>query len=77
MFVFVPDACRQMHVSFLHLLEKHSALQLPCYLFSSLVEAFLEYRRIRCKKYLTGYRTTNTVPLIAVIKGYFSGLFFY
>ena len=49
-FVFVPDACRKMCVSFLHLLAKHRALQLPCYLFSSLVETSLEYRRICSKK---------------------------
>ena len=43
MFVFVPDPCMQICVSFLHLLVKHSALQLPCYLFSFLVETFLKY----------------------------------
>ena len=77
MFVFVPDACRQMCVSFLHLLVKHSVLHLPCYLFSSLVETFLEYRRIRSKKFFTDYRTANAVQLIVAIKGGFSSLFFY
>ena len=58
MIAFVPDACRQMCVSFLHFLVKHSALQLPCYLLSSLVETFLEYRRIWSKKIF--YRLSNS-----------------
>ena len=57
MFVFVPDACRQMNVSFLNLFVKHRALQLPRYLFSSLVETFLEYRIIYSKKIF--YRLSN------------------
>ena len=31
-FVFIADTCKQMCVSILHLLIKHSALQLSCYL---------------------------------------------
>ena len=58
MFVFVPNACRQMCVSFLHLLVKHSPLQLPCCLFSSPVETFLEYRRICSKRIF--YRLSNS-----------------
>ena len=77
MFVFIPDACRQMCVSFLNLLVKHRALQLPCYLFSSLVEKFLGYRRICSKKYFTDYRTAIAIQLIVAIKRDFSGLFFY
>ena len=50
MFVFVSDVCRQMCISFLHLLVRHSALQLACYLFSSLVESVLEYRGSQSKK---------------------------
>ena len=74
-FVFVPDTCKQMSVSFLHLLVKHSALQLPCYLFSSLVETFPEYRKSWSKKmYLTDYRATNSIQLIVAIKRNFSGL---
>ena len=69
-FFFVPDVCRQMCVSFVHLLVKHSALQLPCYL------------EFVAKQYCTDHRTANAVQLItiqlnAVIKGNFSGLFFY
>ena len=43
MFVFVPDTFKQMRVSFLHLLVKYNALQLPLYLFSFLVETVPEY----------------------------------
>ena len=43
MFVFVPDTFKQMLVSFLHFLVKYSALQLPRYLFSSVIGNFPEY----------------------------------
>ena len=65
MFIVVPYACG------------HSTWQLSCYLFSSLVETFLEYRRIRSKKYSTDYRTANSIQLIVAIKGDFSSLFIY
>ena len=59
MFVFVPNTCKPMRVSFVHLLVKHSALQLPCYLeFGS-------------KQYCADHRTANAIQLIAVIKGNF------
>ena len=57
MFVFVADTRKPMCVSFVHLLVKHSALQLPCYL------------ELAAKQYCTDHGTANAVQLIAVIKG--------
>ena len=65
MFVFVADACNPMWVSFVHLLVKHSAFQLPYYL------EFAE------KHYCTDHRRANAIQLIAVVKENFSGLSFY
>ena len=58
MFAFVSDVCRQVCVSFLHLLVTHSAFQLTFYLFSSLVKSDLEYRGIQSKKIF--YRLSNS-----------------
>ena len=76
-FVFVPDACRQMCVSFLHLLVKHSALQSPCYLFFLSLRLLWNITEFVAKKYFTDYRTANAVQLIVAIKVDFSGQFFY
>ena len=65
MFAFDADTCKPMCVSFVHLLVKHSALQLSYYL------------EFAGKQYCTDHRTANAIQLIIVIKGYFSGLFFY
>ena len=65
MFVFVADTSKPMRVSFVHLLVKHSTLQVPCYL------------EFAAKQYCADHRTANVIQLIAVIKGHFSGLFFY
>ena len=77
MFIFVPDACRQIFVSFLHFLVKHSALQLPCYLFSSLWRLFWNIGEFVGKKYFTDHGTANAIQLIVAIKGGFSSQFFY
>ena len=63
--VFAADTCNPMWVSFVHLLVKDSALQLPCYL------------EFAAKQYCADHRTANAIQLIAAIKGNFSGLFFY
>ena len=55
----------------------HNTLQLFCYLFSSLVKTFPEYRGIRCKKYFTDHRLATTIQLVVDIRGDFSGLFFF
>ena len=65
MFVFVADTCKPMCVSLVHLLVKHSALQLPCYL------------EFAAKQYCADHRTANAIQLIATIKENFSDLFFY
>ena len=65
MFAFDADTCKPMCVSFVHLLVKHSALQLSYYL------------EFAGKQYCADHRTANVIQLIAVIKGNLSGLFFY
>ena len=54
------------------LLVKHNALQLPCYLFSCLVETFPEYREIRSKNVFYRPSNSNTIQLFIAIKGNFS-----
>ena len=61
---------------FLRLLVKHNALELPCCLFSSLRTSGL-WGKSEQKKYFTDHRTGNTIQLVDVIKGNFSGLFFF
>ena len=51
---------------------KHNVLQLPCYLFSSLVETFPEYREIRIKNIFYRPSNSNTIQLFIAIKGNFS-----
>ena len=65
MFVFVTDTCKPMCVSLVHLLIKHSALQLPCHLEFTL------------KHFGTDHGTANAIQVTDAIKGNFSGLFFY
>ena len=54
---------------------KHNALQLPCNLFASIIKTF--FRVIRRKSCFTDHRTANTILLVAVIKGNFSGQFLF
>ena len=54
MFVFVADTRKPMCVSFVLLLVKHSAFQLPCYL------------EFAAKQYCTDHQAANAIELIAV-----------
>ena len=54
MFVFVVDTGKPMCVSFVLLLVKHSAFQLPCYL------------EFAAKQYCTDHQAANAIQLIAV-----------
>ena len=52
--VFVTDTRKSMCVSFVLLLVKHSAFQLPCYL------------EFAAKQYCTDHQTANAIQLIDV-----------
>ena len=54
LFVFVADTRKPMCVSFVLLLVKHSAFQLPCYL------------EFAAKQYCTDHQTANAIQLIDV-----------
>ena len=71
-FAFVPDACRQMYVSYLHLLSNCLVI---CLRLSS--RAFWNMGEFGAKKYFTDFRTTNATQIIVAIKESFCGLFFY
>ena len=74
MFVFVPDACRQMCVSFLYLLVKHSLCN--CLVICSLLSLrlFWNIGEFLVKKYFADYRTANAIQLIVAIKGDYSNI---
>ena len=67
----------QKQFNLLRLLIKRNALQLPCYLFSSLVEAFGNIGEFRAKKYFTDLQLANRIHLVGAIKGDFSGIIFF
>ena len=73
--MFFPDCLP----NFLRLLVKHHDLQLPCYLFFSIVETFPENLGIRSKKlfYRPIGQLIQLIQLVVAIKGDFSGLLFF
>ena len=54
MFAFIADTRKPMYVSFVLLLVKHNAFQLPCYL------------EFAAKQYCTDHQTANAIQLIDV-----------